>query len=297
MFSGEYAVLHGAWAALAPVPRFLQIGESEESPPRAYPEAADIALRYRVPRLADFERKRGLPNIEIDNREFFAIGENGAQVKLGLGCSAAEAVGVMALRYERAGLPMRAYADEIFEHASMAHHIAQAGMGSGADVAACSYAKPLRYRVTGSSREVEFVASDSLPSRLPLHLVWTGTPSDTRNLVDRFQQEMREGLASNDQKMKACLDRLINAANFLAGAWFSAGKEQLFKLVDEFERAMRVCASMTGIAYTLPVHDEISNWAKRHGGRAKPTGAGGGDMILLIGDLPVHELDRLVIPL
>jgi mevalonate kinase len=45
------------------------------------------------------------------------------------------------------------------------------------------------------------------------------------------------------------------------------------------------------MAYMLPVHARYEEWARRHGGRAKPTGAGGGDMILLVGELPLAQLN------
>lgn len=67
---------------------------------------------------------------------------------------------------------------------------------------------------------------------------------------------------------------------------------------DEFVSRMAEIATAAKLPWRLGVHEELDEWAREHGGRAKPTGAGGGDLVLLVGDLPLDELkEMLLLPL
>jgi len=290
MLSGEYAVLYGAKSVLIPTPRYLELSEVTAPPEIPYSKVVDTALKYPIPQIEEYESKAGIPHIKIDNREFYASDNESKSIKLGLGGSAAEAVGVVSLRYERAGLKRADYSDDIFKHAFSIHKQAQSGLGSGADVALCSYGKPLKFSILKQSHQIEFINLKKTKNYIPLHLVWTGLPADTRKLVSRFQNRFAD---SNEDT----LNQLINISNRLAESWFVSPRNELFDLINEFNEIMRECAAIAGIPYRLPIHDELEVWAKNHGGRAKPTGAGGGDMILLVGDLPIDQLKQLIIPL
>ncbi len=293
MLSGEYAVLYGATAVLAPVPRYLEIAETSLPPQSSYSKVIDIALKHIIPEIAEFEKKSGVPHLHVDCHEFYYHGDNMKSIKLGLGCSAAEAVGVVALRYERAGRAYSDYTDEIFQHAVKIHNTAQSKLGSGADVAVCSYGKPLKFRILEDGYNISLIDPDQIKTQMPFYLVWTGQSADTRSMVKQFQRYIKSG----DEKVKEYLANLIDASNKLAELWFDSSRQELFELIDIFNQAMQKCALQAGISYRLPIHDEIEKWALRHGGRAKPTGAGGGDMILLAGDLPVEQIKQMVIPL
>ncbi|NIR65794.1 MAG: hypothetical protein GWN61_16235, partial [candidate division Zixibacteria bacterium] len=71
----------------------------------------------------------------------------------------------------------------------------------------------------------------------------------------------------------------------------------LFEKIDEFDSRLRKISEAANLSLFLPIHDEFKAWARNNGGRSKPTGAGGGDMILMIGDLPTSHLKRTLIPL
>jgi mevalonate kinase len=141
MLSGEYAVLYGATAALVPVPRRITLSSLEDPEPGssldALPPAARAAAMLPVKRLEEYEALRPLRGFAIDDSEFFAEGAAGQRAKLGLGLSAAEAVGVVALRYEHAGLNWQAHEVEVMRSALVAHRMAQGG-GSGAVLDSCA---------------------------------------------------------------------------------------------------------------------------------------------------------------
>ncbi len=281
MLSGEYAVLHGGTAALATVERRLTVREGEFSgePSPVIREA----LGLQIDETAEHETGRPLASVAVDGAEFRAEDSEGNSRKLGLGSSAAEAVGVIALRYERAGFDWTERREAVAVHAMEAHRRAQQGRGSGADVWACAMGGPITFRVTPSGVESEPI--EPLPGAPALALAWTGISADTRALVDIF-----EGWLGNDPLSDGPLARLVDAADALAPLWFRAPETELFEALDLFVARMEECARAASLPWRSDVHEELERWALEHGGRTKPTGAGGGDLVLLAGDLPWQEL-------
>jgi mevalonate kinase len=290
MLSGEYAVLYGGTAVMASVPCYLLLKESDAGNSSDYPPVVRHALELHIDEISDFESKNGLPEIELDNSQFFSADSEGHRLKLGLGLSAAEAVGTTALRFERAGLSWEDNREKIIKYAFKAHNQAQGGLGSGADIAACAFAHPIKFRRTEEKLHVEPIEGDLREYKLPLKLAWTGMPSDTRNMVAAFEKWAKSG----DRNL---LKQLIASANDLADAWFRQPLDELFEKIDDFSSHLRQISKSADIPLYLPIHDELEEWARRNGGRAKPTGAGGGDMILIIGDLPVRHPEDTLIPL
>jgi len=291
MLSGEYAVLYGGRAALVPVGRFLTATDKPESD-QPLTAVAQAALGVTIPELREHELQQGQPRPQFDAAEFFAADASGRSTKLGLGASAAEAVATIALRFERAGMRWRENVDAVFEYAIAAHTAAQHGLGSGADVAACAYGVPLVYSRHGGRPRVKPVAD--IPRQcVPTALVWTGQAADTRLLVQRFQAWVADG----GHRAAELIERLVNASEVLAPCWFMAASDKLFAALGEFQAVLNMCISAAGLPHRLPAHRELSTWAVKHGGKAKPVGAGGGDMLLLVGHLPYAELGRPVIRL
>lgn len=291
MLSGEYAVLYGGTAALVPVERFLSARDDPEGdqPPSAVVRSA---LDVPIPELAELEREHGLPRPVIDARGFFTAGPRGQPIKLGLGASAAEAVATVALRFERAGLSWTDNRAAVFSWARLAHTEAQHGLGSGADVAACAYGIPLLYSLSDGHATVKPVAN--IPRQcVPAVLAWSGKSADTRLLVQRFSAWVEHG----GGRARDLVGRLVAASATLAPCWFMAASDKLFAALGEFQAVLNMCVTAAGLPYRLPEHQELSNWAVRRGGKAKPVGAGGGDMLLLVGHLPYDELEQPLIRL
>jgi len=212
-------------------------------------------------------------------------------MKLGLGSSSAEAVGITQLRFERAGLGWSKSRELIRKYADRAHREAQGGLGSGADIAVCAYRQPIRFRRSGDSVSVKLIQPGETTT--PLHLAWTGEPANTRELVAMFQ----EWLSHSGRETDDLLSQLVESSHKAAEAWFGPSQPDQFKPLNDFCDALQKCMDAAQIRYKLPIHEKLEEWAKSRGGRAKPTGAGGGDMILLVGNLPIYELDMEVIPL
>jgi mevalonate kinase len=293
MLSGEYAVLYGGTAVLVPVPCYLEITEVLTQPEKPYTRVIDAGLKYKIPEIAGYELKFGLPHLQANPHQFYAESTDGESTKLGLGLSAAEAVGVVAIRYERAGLALYEHKVEIARHALNIHRIAQSGLGSGADVVLCAYREPIRFRSNSEGFHIELIRDSQPTNIIPISLVWTGQPADTRGLVKHFQTWVEKG----GNKIKDIISSLVKISDELAKTWFISSEQHLFDLLDEFDTVMGDVARDAKLQYKPPVYEKLENWARGHGGYAKPAGAGGGDMILIIGDLPLHELKQLLIPL
>ncbi len=290
MLSGEYAVLHGAAATLLPVARHLEARESSGADVDAYTKIVRAAVDFPITELELYEKDHGELKLEIDSAQFFHESD-GARSKLGLGLSAAEAVGVVALRFERAGLRWDDNIEKVAAYAEHIHRHVQGGIGSGADVAVCALRQPILFRRDESGVDINVAEYSSHSTTL--NLVWTGVPADTREMVTKFENWLKDGGAQAERRLTS----LIESADNLARLWLDSPPDELIDAVDLFVSRMSDCAKAAKIQYWLPVHDELDVWARKHGGRAKPTGAGCGDMALLIGNLPVNEPGRLVIPL
>ena len=294
ILSGEYAVLFGGTAVAMPVPRFLRVFPAQEHPPQGYPPAAAAAFAMEVPELRELEAAAPeIPPCEFDAQELRGIGKLGHEVKLGLGSSAAETVGALAWRYQACGLDWQAHRQEIAGHALGAHLAVQHGLGSGIDVMACAHGGALTLRLAPGKpgvRQVMQVDSARFP---PLALIHTGLPADTRELVSKFLEwRSTAGQPGGQMIAAACA-----AADELAVQWPSGGWPALLNALDAFDAKLRLCLDAAGLPYMLPYHQYLAEWAQFHGGRAKPTGAGGGDMALLIGELPLNDLTGEVIRL
>jgi mevalonate kinase len=293
MLSGEFAVLFGGTAIMMPVPRYLKITEIDIVPDKPYTPVIQLALRHPIPEISEHEKKFGRSHVVIDAGDFLTANSGNIPLKLGLGLSAAEATAVTAFRFEKAGSPWIQNKAAIFAHAYKIHSLAQQGLGSGADVACCAFAQPLRYKLIKSKPSFEVIDRSNIVYSVPMALVWTGQSSNTRQLITKFSA----WALGKDEKSKKLLSDLIEISDRLANTWFIAPNVEFYKVMDEFTEIMDECAKGAEISFRLPIHDELDKWARQHGGRAKPTGAGGGDMVLLMGDLPIDKLDKLVIPL
>ena len=293
MLSGEYAVLYGGTAAMMPViSRNLIITESNEKDREDLPPVVKNALEIFLDETSMHERAMPIQSVEVDYSQFYVEDDTGNDVKLGLGSSAAEAVGVIALRFERAKLPWETYAVNVAYYADSVHREAQGGTGSGADIAVCAFRVPLKFGKAEQQIMVEQFDTETSDWELPLNLVYSGQPADTRDFVAQFEEWRK-----SDPKAEELVGQLVNWSHTISKAWFTEPREEFFTRLDLFTSVLDSCAEMASIKLKTDRHIELEEWAKRHGGRAKPTGAGGGDMILLIGDLPVDELDTEVIPL
>ncbi len=276
MISGEYAVLEGAVAVVASVgvrayarwsPRSdgspVGSGDSRQMRPLA-PEA----LLGR--KLA--EGRAGVVNgdLQIDVSELRKSGR-----KLGLGSSAAASAAAVGAVLATAGRDLSdpAVQREVLELA-LAGHKAVAPEGSGADVAAASLGGFVRFRIeSGELAEAERLA---WPSDVATRVVWTGVEARTSEFVRAVRAfEARDG--SGYARIR---DQLRDQASRFVAAVGQGSAKEVVAAGDAYGLSMGLLGEAAGVSIVTPDLARIADLAREHGGSAKPSGAGGGDVAI-----------------
>ena len=282
MLSGEYAALVGGRAVIIPINDIRLIITEAMEPSSAFTSPViENALKIAIPELEQYERKSPLKYIVSENSGFFSSDGN----KLGVGLSAAEAVATISLRYARAGFDTAQIRKSIAAYALQAHRNAQGGIGSGADVYCCAYGIPIIYQYKDTLSEPVIIQQMDLPD-IPIHLVYTGRGSNTREAVLKFEKWCNK----SDESDRVLLKELIQHADEIASIWTKFERKSFLNAVNAFVAVMRETARRAGTEYWISVHDDLKSWADNYDGIVKPVGAGGGDMALLIGDMPIDEI-------
>lgn len=217
----------------------------------------------------------------LDTSAFFESKASGP-AKLGLGSSAALTVSLASAIARWSGH------DELLQSPLewlralvRLHRDYQHGRGSGIDLAASLIGGVLLYQLDDGGGVLR-ADPISLPDDLVVRFVWTGRSADTRGYLDRLSAAMR----SDHEAVRRSLDDL--------GAVAAAGVEALIegRAGDFLVAADAACGGMErlghacGMAIVSDVHRDLRRLAKQAGVAYKPSGAGGGDIGLLLTDDP-----------
>lgn len=200
--------------------------------------------------------------------------------KYGLGSSAAACVALV-----RAFLP-DVSVDEVHVRAQRAHRAFQHGQGSGVDVAASAYGGLVRFvRPDPDDDATEATPVAPPPGRtyaglLPRHTtvlpVFTGVSADTRAFLAAVGQVP-------DRKTRLAV--LGDCAERFAGALLRGDQRELFAAVDDAAVDLAALGDAAHVPIVSREHQRIRRIAVEHGGAAKPSGAGGGDVALVFVDV------------
>ncbi|MCA9663856.1 MAG: hypothetical protein KC486_36360, partial [Myxococcales bacterium] len=288
---GEYAVLEGATALVTAID-VRAIARAPKGPrrePTAVVQAAFDAA-------ADFVRGRGLaaptaPPV-VDTGRF----SRGIR-KLGLGSSAAVAATVVGHVLAEAGLDLAdpEVRQAAYELARAAHREAQGG-GSGADVAASVLGGALRFR-DGEATPV------ALPSWLKIAFVDAGAPASTASFV----RQVKAAAVADPDTYDAAMKRLRGASDGFFAALEraeadddDAARESFAALKDAVaahNAGLRALQELSGAPILTATIDAILDLAGELGLAAKPSGAGGGDLVVVFARSQAaldHLADRLL---
>lgn len=242
---GEYAVLNGGPAVVA---------------------AVDRGVSCRVERGESVETPTGdtrfvsaaLSAVGAPARRYLFEDWNPTELedKPGFGGSAAATVAACVAGRIAAGLPF----DDV-EAVAVTTHRAVQGSGSGLDVRASARGGVRRY------------APDAFPALLPspdLIAVYSGRSASTASRVSTYRAWTRADPAS-------------------AAAFVDASRAVVDSFTEDpiaaLKRAylhLRAMAAEAGLDYDSPALARIAALAHDHGGAAKPSGAGGGDVAVAI---------------
>lgn len=277
MISGEYAVLEGAVAVVASADvrvyaRWSQrpagdspsaIGGSPQSL-QSYPEA--VLTR----KLAEEAAGTVQGELTIDATDLRKSGR-----KLGLGSSAAASAAAAGaiLASQGQNLNDPAVQRRAFELA-WAGHKAIAPEGSGADVAAAALGGFVRFRLeNGQVAEAERM---EWPAHVSTRVVWTGKEART----SEFVRAVRAYEARDAAGYGAIRDSLHGQAVRFADAIQAGDGPEIIAAAGAYGQAMGQLGNAAGVSIVTHELQQIATLASRHGGSAKPSGAGGGDVAI-----------------
>jgi phosphomevalonate kinase len=266
MIAGEYAVLEGAEAIVAAVGRraYAQLGAGDSENPTP-PEAA--AAR------AAAERRLGpvAGTLSIDVAELQQDGR-----KLGLGSSAAAAAAAASVVFRAHGHDVadKAVREQILAAALEGHH-AIAPHGSGADVAAAVLGGFVRFRKLGTGVETHALR---WPDDLELLVVWTGKPARTSDMLSK----LRHFSASDAHGYRERMRELGDQSDQLVSALIAGDTPGAIVGIHGYGAAMEALGNAAGIGIVEETCAGIRDIAVECGGAAKPSGAGGGDVVIAV---------------
>jgi phosphomevalonate kinase len=106
-------------------------------------------------------------------------------------------------------------------------------------------------------------------------LVWTGTPADTTTLVTQVN-------AARGARTASALRELGDTALALAAAFAAEDAAGAVEVVARGAIALAALGAAAQAPLVPPIWREVHDLARVHGGAAKPTGAGGGDLLLAV---------------
>ncbi|MEM9181904.1 MAG: hypothetical protein AAGB27_02015 [Pseudomonadota bacterium] len=282
---GEYAVVYGAPALVAAVPRRARVTLEDRADARWHvstPGFSDQLLtfdRHDDPRLGEAlpllraaldllaYRGPGL-TITLDTEAFFApqTGASGEALKLGIGSSAALCVSLVGALSKKSGIDRPS-----LDQALAVHRRFQGGRGSGIDVAASLYGGLIAFQLAdpGKTPLVQPGAA------LPVHAVWlwSGASADTRSRLDRLQRlqnERPKAFAEAVKDLTTSCETAITAVTTNSAAEFLAS-------VTEFTARLADLDEQAELGVWTAAHRRLAALAGSFGLLYKTSGAGGGD--------------------
>lgn len=289
---GEYAVLEGAPSIVTAV----DVRAVAHDPlPGERPQVTSV-VQCAHARVVEYLQQAGDATVEAEGFPTVDTGRfHVGTRKLGLGSSAAVTAAVVGYHLAAHGLDPRdpAVLPDALELAMAAHAEAQGGGGSGADVAAA---------VLGGT--LFFQAGKATPIRpLPgLHMgfVDAGYPAITSELVRR----VRQGQAAHPNRYAAAMEVLSEASHLFIDAYrtdddatpgdaeLRARFDRLRQATGMHNRGLRMLQAMAGATFITTEIATIIEQAEGLGLAAKPSGASGGDLVVVLAT-DRSALDRL----
>jgi phosphomevalonate kinase len=261
LLAGEYAVLHGAPAICVAVDRFV---EAWLAPGRGTQQSPfTVAALEAAARITEDQSLLQSGELGVDSTGLYI-----QRAKIGLGSSAAVTVAALGAALDARDRLSSLSKPGLFAAAEAAHSAAQGGRGSGVDIATAIWGGVIRF-VRKPNVEVTPV---TLPADLHLTFVYSGQSASTPALLARI-----DALARRDSaRHAAAIDRLTTAAMAFEAALSNA--QAVVEAAAAYGAAMAALGDAADAPIVTPALDRLSLIAQHHGGSAKPSGAGGGDL-------------------
>lgn len=258
---GEYAVLDGAPAIAMAVNRratvTIDAGENAAVATTGVADSADTRLLDCVCSALGVERPDAA--IMLDT---VAFTDAVTHRKLGIGSSAALTVAlVIALS------PPGTSASSIFETALAAHRRFQDGRGSGVDIAVSVTGGLVEYRTGDVPHALPW------PADLRYAVLWSGVAASTSSRLASFRR----------QRLRTSRQALADASGVIAGLWRQGDADALIDGLRDYVAALLAFDVDHELGIFDAGHDELAKDRTLNNVVYKPSGAGGGDVGIVLG--------------
>ncbi|MGB1013973.1 MAG: hydroxymethylglutaryl-CoA reductase, degradative, partial [Nannocystaceae bacterium] len=210
--------------------------------------------------------------------------------KLGLGSSAAVTVATVGYHLVAAGYELSdpGTRDLVHQLAQQAHRDAQDGRGSGADVAVSTLGGTIAFRREGSTPHF---SAAPLPNWLHIGFFDAGEPASTTAFVRAVEQ------APDREAIDRAIAQLKQASAEFRSALAGNGEfAKLAQAVHTHNLGLRGLEVASDTTILTPTITRIIATAAKHGLAAKPSGAGGGDLVVVFAPSR-GALDRVAVEL
>ncbi|WP_394850097.1 hypothetical protein LZC95_21885 [Pendulispora brunnea] len=266
LLTGAYAVLEGAPALVVAVDRYAQ---------------ADTARKEEDP-TAEVAHALGDRAPACDRGHLFHEG-----TKIGLGSSAAVLVASLGAVYAARGqdLADSEVRSSIFSRARDVHREVQGG-GSGFDVAASTYGGVLRYSLLSG---VPCVLTTELPEKLHFSVFFSGQSARTSDLLG----QVRTFKERDPDAHRRCILALGQASEHAVRQCEAGTAAEFIAAVRYFGQTLEELSEATsdaGDGVIVPLSfKRLTVAAAEERATFLPSGAGGGDIGVFLGEAPPSE--------
>ena len=276
VLAGEYAVLYGAPALSLAINRRAQctlkidaegFWQLSSSPP-FWNESVSLQELLSETRndivgtvISWYSHRTSLPehvSLHMDTAGFYSD-----QYKLGIGSSASVLVNLYASLATLSMRPMNV--EEL-----MNLYRATNQRGSGVDVLTCYYGGLIQLKRQTTSKE-------ALPSGIYLDFYSLGFSTETKTMIDRFRNAF-------DRLPTTLQDSFITAANKVSDSL--SDSLSFFSALQHFVQVYRDVDSVAELAIWSTQHKTMHRLATEVGALYKPSGAGGGDVGVVVSTEP-----------
>ncbi|MBD3231032.1 phosphomevalonate kinase [Candidatus Dependentiae bacterium] len=220
---------------------------------------------------------------------------NGKTKKIGLGSSSAIVVAIISglLKFHNFKIQSKKIKNIIFKLSSIAHYIKQNKVGSCADIAACTFQKPLEYKRFDPSwfnqqiktKKLNFIVNIKwpnlkikpiqLPSDLKINIGFVGFSSSTKNLINQISKNNPNLLSKNFFKINQIVKKLLQSFKQSENP---SQKSEILNLINQNRNFLKKIDTKL----EPPKLKKMIQLANLTGAEAKFSGAGGGDCVIAI---------------
>jgi len=208
----------------------------------------------------------GPSTLHVDSRALYAD----TAAKLGLGSSAAVAAVVagMAMRSRHGKAPAPADLHAVVR--ALPSHV----QGSGLDLAAVIHGGVIEYRLGSASPHPPTWGAVPWPDSLSGLIVWSGETASSSNFVARYQA-WKEAEPQAWSRQFRVLQQLAEAS---IKALKSSDIDGFIESLADYSQQTGTMGGLMGACIATPTHRQLASMARAHGVMYKPSGAGGGDI-------------------